>query len=209
VQSSGVAADIREMPAYHLSAVVALALNALAFTIANQGNPDPGAFATRAVFAVDDDARSLSSVAATLEPRPGAPGYSWVRLHFYAFRFTAADIAGVLRGDVSSMDRAWQSKAANPKEYNRSNAVLQLGVDAAFTVWQIDLSMPGHTCTIAPYEPDVKRAVQEYLFDGNRLRLRASGSFVCDIKSLAGPSARFAWDVDLDVPVFRKVLPVR
>ena len=146
----------------------------------------------------------LTSVAATIEPRPGAPGYSWLRIHFYSFPFTAADIAGAVKGRLESMDARWTKKAINPKDYNHSNAVIQLGVDKAFKVWQIDMSVPGHSCTIAPDERGVKSALQEYRFDGQHLRLESKGSFVCEMNTPGVPNRRFGWDLDLDIPVFQK-----
>jgi hypothetical protein len=187
-----------------LSVFTALAFCAFASGSGDQNKPDPSTFETHAVFSVDHDAMSLTSVAATIEARPNAPGYSWLRINFYSFKFTAADIAGAVKGHLESMDSRWKKMASNPKAYNHSNAVVQLGVDKNFNVWQIDMAVPGHTCTIAPYERDVKSALQEYRFDGKRLRLKSKGSFVCDLKSLGIPNQRFGWDLDLDVPVFQK-----
>ncbi len=187
-----------------LSLFTAVAFYVLGPGSSDQRQPDPKAFETHAVFSIDTDAMTLTSVAATIEPRPGAAGYSWVRMNFYAFKFTAADIAGAMRGRVESMDAKWTRTAGDQKVYNHSHAVIQLGVDKDFKVWQIDMSVPGHACTIASSEPLVKSALQEYRFDGTRLRLKSKGSFVCDL-GLAGPNRRFGWDLDLDVPVFQKV----
>ena len=180
----------------------ALALYLSGFGVGGQRNPAPSAFETRAVFSIDNDSMSLTSVAATIEPRPGAPGYSWLQLNFYSFPFTAADIAGAVKGNLESMERKSLNKASNPKDYNHSNAVIQLGMDKDFKVWQVDMSVPGHACTIAHLEPDLKRILQEYQFDGRRLRLKSKGSFVCDMKPVY---RRYGWDFDVDIPVFRKV----
>jgi hypothetical protein len=185
--------------------IAALCLLVSGTVLDGQRNPHPSAFETRASFSVDNDAMSLTSVAATIEARPNAPGYSWLRINFYAFPFTAADIAGAVKGHVESMDTRWKNKAGNAKEYNHANAVIQLGVDRDFKVWQVDMAVPGHTCTIAPFERDVKTFLQTYRFDGRHLRLKSKGSFVCDLKSLGAPNRRFGWDLDLDVPVFQKV----
>jgi hypothetical protein len=139
-------------------------------------------------------------VAATVEPRPGAPGYSWLRITFYSFPFTEADRAAAMKGHLESMDARWTNKATNPKDYNHSNAVIQLGVDKNWKVWQVDMSVPGHACTIAGSEREVKAALQEYRFDGTRLRLRGKGSFVCEMNTPGVPNRRYGWDLDLDVP---------
>jgi hypothetical protein len=188
-----------------LSCSMGLALYAFGSGFADQSNPDPSAFETHAVFSIDNDAMSLTSVAAIIEARRNVPGYSWLRINFYSFPFTAADIAGVVNGHVEPLDRKWKNKASNPKDYNHSNAVVQLSVDKDLKVWQVDMSVPGHSCTIASSEHDVKSVLQDYRFDGRRLRLKSKASFVCDLKSLGIPNQRFGWDLDLDVPVFQKI----
>jgi hypothetical protein len=85
----------------------------------------------------------------------------------------------------------------------RSNwsAVLQLTVDQEGTVWQVDLSLPGHTCTIAASDVEARDVLQMFQFDGQRVRLRGQGSHVCDMRSLRIANQTFEWDVDLDVLV--------
>ncbi len=193
------------MPARLLSCTAALALCAFVPSQGDQGKPDAKAFETRAVFSIDKDAMTLTSVAATVQPRPGAPGYSWLRITFYSFPFTAPDRAAATKGNLESMDARWTAKAGNPKDYNHSNAVIQLGVDKNWKVWQVDMSVPGHACTIAGSEREVTAALQEYRFDGTRLRLKGKGSFVCEMNTPGVPNRRYGWDLDLDIPVFRKV----
>jgi hypothetical protein len=162
-------------------------------------------FGTSANFAVDNTHLSLSSVIATIEPRLGAPGYSWVRMHFYSFPPAAGDMAGIARGDVDSMDKKWEKLAdKHDNSYNLSNAIIQLSVDKDYKVWQADMAVPGHGCTIAPFEKDVKTFLQDYRFDGKNLRLKSKGSYVCDMKSMKIPDQTFTWDIDLNVPVYEK-----
>jgi hypothetical protein len=190
------------MPKCALSWIAAFALCAFGPGLAEQSQPDPKSFETRAVFSIDKDAMTLTSVAATIEPRPGAPGYSWLRINFYSFPFTAPDRAAAMKGRLESMD-ARRTKG-NPKDDNDSHAVIQLGVDKSWTAWQVDMSVPGHACTIAGSEREVKAALQEYRFDGTRLRLKGKGSFVCEMNTPGVPNRRYGWDLDLDIPVFRK-----
>ena len=166
---------------------------------------DPKSFQTHANFSVDNNAMSLSTAIATIEPRLGAPGYSWLRITFYSFPVTADDIAGVMKGDVGSMDKKWNNMASNPKDYNISRAVIQLSVDKNFKVWQADMSVPGHACTIAPFEPDVKAFLQDYRFDGKNLTLKSKGSYVCDMKFIEIPNQKFSWEIELNTKVFEKV----
>jgi hypothetical protein len=166
---------------------------------------DPNSFRTRASFFVDGNAMSLSTAVATLVPRPGAPAYSWVRIYFYSFPVVADDVAGIMKGSTASMDKKWMSKASNPGDYNTSRTVIQLSLDQNFKVWQVDMSVPGHSCTIAPFEPDVKTFLQGYQFDGKNLKLKSKGSYVCDMRVLGIPNQKFSWDIDLDAAVYVQV----
>ena len=166
---------------------------------------DPNSFHTSANFSVDNNAMSLSTAVATIEPRLGAPGYSWLRISFYSFPVAVDDIAGILKGDTGSMDKKWNKKASDPKDYNISHAVIQFSVDKNLKVWQVDMAVPGHSCTIAPFEPDVKNFLQDYQFDGKNLRLKSKGSYVCDMKFMGIPNQKFGWDIDLNTAVFEKV----
>jgi hypothetical protein len=183
----------------------ALALFVTGSALSGPASIDPNSFRTRANFSVDNNAMSLSTAVATIEPRLGAPGYSWLRITFYSFPVTADDIAGVMKGDTVSMERKRTQKASNPKDYNSSRAVIQLSVDQNSKVWQVDMSVPGHACTIAPFEPEVKAFLQDYQFDGKNLRLKSKGSYVCDLKSMGIPNQKFSWDIDLNTAVFAKV----
>ena len=182
---------------------LALCLAGPAFS--GQTTVDPNSFHTSASFSVDNSAMSFSTAVATIEPRLGAPGYSWLRISFYSFPVAAEDIPAVMKGDTSTMDKKRTNKASNPKDYNSSYAFLQLSVDKDARVWQVDISVPGHGCTVAPFEKDVKNFLQEYQFDGKNLRLKSKGSYECDMKSMGIPNQKFGWDVNLNTPVFQKV----
>ena len=164
--------------------------------VAGQTHFDPSSFNTKATFSVDSDVLSLTSAVATIEARPNAPGYSWLRISFYSFPPAAEDIASVVSGNVESLDRKWSKKASNPKDYNHSHAVLQLSVDKGQKISQVDMSVPGHACTIAPFEQDIKNAWQTYQFDGKHLRLKSKGSYICDMKFMGIPNQKFGWDVE-------------
>src|SRR5262245_56884470 len=120
-------------------------------------------------FSVDGVTSMPSATLATVQPRNGAPTYSWLRVYFYA--------------SAAATDRA---KASSPRDLTNTNwsAVLQLTVDKEATVWQVDLSVPGHTCTVAASDGEARDILQMFQFDGARLRLRSRGSHVCDMRSL-------------------------
>lgn len=164
----------------------------------------PGSFNVNAQLSVGDRTISLRSAVAILQARPGAPGYSWLRIYFYSFPLTAEDISGARTGNVQSMERKWNKKAGNPVDYNSSHGVIQLGVDKNFKVWQVDMSVPGYACTIAPFPKDVEAFLQNYRFDGRNLKLKSKGSYVCGLKVMNVPKQTLGWDINLDIPVFDK-----
>jgi hypothetical protein len=141
-----------------------------------------------AKFSVDGTVTLWSTAVATIQPRTGAPGYSWLRIYFYASPLTADDRARAQEGRIASIETRW-------------TAVLQLTLDKALTVSQVDLALPGHTCTIAESDRDAKNALQVFQLAGKHLRLRGRGSHVCDMKFMGIPNQTFGWDVDLDLPV--------
>jgi len=155
-------------------------------------------FNTRATFVVDRDSLSLITVIATVEPSRTAPGHSWVRVYFYAFPPDTIDAVLATRGSVASMDRKWQSTSVDPREYNRSRAVLQLTVDNDDKVSQVDLSVPGHACTVASTPQELNAFAQRYAFDGKQLSLAAKGAYVC-----GSGKQTVAWSVEVDTPVAR------
>jgi hypothetical protein len=133
---------------------------------------------------------------ATIEPRLGAPGYRWLRVHFYAYPLTTTDVLAVTNGNIESLERRWKAMAGTPAKYNVSHALLQLGVDKDGKVWQVDLAVPGFACTIAGSDREANVLLQEYRFDGSRLKLRAKGTHSCE---------KFGWDIDVTTPVFAVV----
>ena len=171
---------------------------------AGSPNPlNPSSFHVRAKLSVGDHTISLPNGVAILQPRLGAPGYSWLRIYFYSFPLTAEDIASARNGDVKSMERKWRKKASNPDDYNNSHGVIQFSIDKNHKVWQVDMSVPGHTCTIAPFPKDVEAFLQSYQFNGTNLKLVSKGTYVCG--TLANvPKQTLGWDISVDLPVFEK-----
>lgn len=154
---------------------------ALAIAAASTGS------AQTATFRVDGKTSAPSTIVATIQPRSGAPGYFWLRIYFYS-SLTATERAQAERGGIDAHRTHWA-------------AVLQFGLDKQSTIWQIDLSVPGHTCTIAESDRAAKGVVQVFQFENGRLALRTKGTHVCDMRSLGIPDQTFEWDVDLDTRV--------
>ena len=69
-------------------------------------------------------------------------------------------MTAIAKGDVTSMDKKWERLAdRHDNSYNVSNAFIQFTVDKDYKVWQADMAVPGHSCTIAPFQKDVKSSV--------------------------------------------------
>lgn len=114
-----------------------LALLLLCTTGAALANPpaiDSGTFRTAAKFSGATTSLTLSSAVATIELRPGALGYSSLKVTFHFFPVAPGDVAGLTSGNLTSVEKRWNEKAGKPKDYNASHAVIQLSVAASSKV---------------------------------------------------------------------------
>jgi hypothetical protein len=145
-------------------------------------------YGSTARFSVDGSTSTASTTVTVIQPRPGAPGYSWLRIYFYSSPLTADDLASARKGRVDEIKAKW-------------GAVLQLTLDKDSNVWQVDLALPGHTCTIAASDREAKSAIQEFHFDGRHVRLRGMGSHTCDMRFTQIPNQTFEWNIDVDSAV--------
>ena len=187
----------------HLWFLIAVVIWSIGSVLADPA-PQSQNFNTKANLSVDTTEVILSSAVAIAEARNYPAGYSWVRIHFYAFPLTSDDIAAAKIGDVHSLDQKANKNSFDPKNRTSSHGTIQLSVDKDFKVWQVDMSIPGHGCTIAPYEKDVQSFLQTYHYDGKNLRLKSKGSFICDLKSVGAGEKTYKWDIDVTLPVFQK-----
>ena len=144
--------------------------------------------AQSARFAVDDLTRVTPSVVATVEPRADAPGSSWIRMYFYSI-------------DLTPIERYLAATGRDPELLRNWETILQITVDPNGTVSAMDLALPGRPCAVAQTSEDAARAVQQFEFDGSRLRLKSKAFSICDLKVEGVPSQRFEWDLTLDTPV--------
>lgn len=144
--------------------------------------------AQSAQFAVDDLTRVTPTVVATVEPRADVPSSSWIRMYFYASELTPIQRRLAASGSAPALLRKW-------------DAILQLTVDASGTVAAMDLALPGRPCAVAQTSQDAARAVQQFEFSGNHLRLKSKAFSICGLKVEGMPTQRFEWDVTLDTPV--------
>jgi hypothetical protein len=147
--------------------------------------------AQSARFAVDDLMRVTPTVVATVEPRAGAPGSSWIRMYFYSQNLTPIQRRLAAIGRAPELLRNWET-------------IFQITVDPNGVVSAMDLALPGRPCAVAQTSQDAARAVQHFEFDGTRLRLESKAFSICDLKVEDVPTQRFEWDVTVDTLVVAK-----
>ena len=188
---------------WFLAAVVACSI----ISVPAGPSPQNSTFHTNANLSVDNTAMNLSSAVAITEARKYPAGYSWLRIHFYPFPLTSGDIAAAKTGNVDSLDKKVNNNSFDPKVRTNSYGVMQFSVDKDFKVWQVDMSIPGHACTIAPFEKDVQSFLQTYHYDGKNLRLKSKGTYICDLKAVGAGDQTYKWDIDVTLPVFEKLAP--
>lgn len=160
-------------------------------------------FDTTAKLSVDQQALSFSSAVAIREARKNLR-FEWVRIHLYAFQLTPDDISAAKTGDVTPMDHKSNKNFNDPNVHSNVWGVVQLSVDDAFKVWQVDIAIPGRACTIASTESEVDAFVQEYNYDGETIRLKSKGSHTCNLSSVGAGLQNYRWDIDVNLPVFKK-----
>ncbi|HKW89332.1 MAG TPA: hypothetical protein VJN21_11315 [Candidatus Acidoferrales bacterium] len=178
-----------------MSLFLLLIVHLFGYAFAAPSLPAAGAgyLVNSAKFSVDSTKVSPPNAVATIEPRLGAPGYSWLRIWFYSSPLKPADLASLIHGDTNVM---------NKTPLNQWQAALQLSVDKDFKVWQVDMAIPGHTCTIMESDQDFQKLVQAYQYVNKHLTLKSKGAHVCDFSLIKIPNQTFTWDVDLSMPVF-------
>ena len=176
---------------------------ASALDAAENTNADP-AFRTDARFAVGDEAHTTVSALAWIQERPAwGAGYYWLKVGFYPFELTKQQTGAAATGNYQPIeDKITEDYySINYASYVR----IILSVDEEKQVLQVDMSLPGYGCPIAHLQPDLEEFLQIYEFEGERLRLKSKGSFLCfaDVPNI--PDKTFQWDLDVDLPVFELI----
>lgn len=181
--------------------------------VCTRGSESP--FDTHAKFSLDNsDAEgkcclpahltsSLSSAVATIEPPKGPMRYSLVEINFYSFSFTRQDATAARSGNTELLDKKWKAMD-NAQAFNQGWASIQLALDANSQIQQVNMRVPGYSCTVAIIERDLRNFAQEYKFDGKTLRLKSKGSYLCDMKAQGLGTPTFGWDINLTTTVFAK-----
>jgi hypothetical protein len=164
--------------------------------------PSPQTFRTSARFSVDSDELRLKAAVALSEPHAHFGTFSWVRVYFYAFDLTAADVSSLSHGSVDGLERRRMQLSSGGPDLNHSRAVLHLLIDKDSKLSNASLEVPGLTCTIMVDASTAASAVQTYQNDGRQLQVKAKGASVCDLTAVKGGRRPITWDVDVNIPIF-------
>jgi hypothetical protein len=155
----------------------------------------------KAEFSIDAERRPMASVVATVERHPlhGAR-YQWLILNFYAFPLSEENWASARSGDLKPIEGRLYD--GDTKRYNNSNAKIVLSIDAdRKTINQVDMAVPGYTCTVAWKPEELKGFSRDYSFANGEVAVRNQGSYACDMN---GRRVMFGWNFDVRAPVFEK-----
>lgn len=161
---------------------------------------------TTAKFSVKDDKQTgpdgfgidvpMVSVVATIQKHPLWPKYQWLKLDFYSFPLTEQDLTSAKSGDDNSIAMR-RYNSSDVKHYNNSNATVILSIDeTSKQIGQVDIAVPGHTCTIAVLPEEIKLFSDNYSLENNHIKIKSQGSNKC-----ATLDTKFSWDFNVDAPV--------
>lgn len=153
---------------------------------------DPRRLDVHASMGVNDRMEELKSAYASWTDEFFGGKSKAVRIDFFTVPLTPDDIADLLEGDPAQLDL---------REYNSYRwGAVTLFVDETMKIWQVNMSLRGHACTVA-WKPDELKAWNEgFRYDGTRATLKSFGTYLCDIPG--GEATTYHWEFDLDVPVF-------
>ena len=179
----------------------ALASRIFVSVLAQEPSPAPQAFHTAARFSVDSDVLRLRTAVAIAEPHARVNTFSWIRIYFYAFDLTAADISSLSHGNIDALERKRLQPTPGGPDVNHSRAALHFLLDKDSKLSNASLEVPGLTCTIVVDASTATTAVQAFQFDGRQLQVKARGASVCDLTAIKGGKRPITWDVDVSVPV--------
>lgn len=195
----------RSRPSYGVLAgliLAALAIGVSVSVLAQEPAPSPETFRTAARFSVDSDVLRLRTAVAFAEPHARFNTFSWVRIYFYAFDLTAADVSGVSHGTTDGLERRRMQPSPGGPDLNHSRAALHFLLDKDSKLSNASLEVPGLTCTIVVEASAAPAAVQTFRFDGRQLQVKAKGATVCDLTAIKGGKRPISWDVDVNIPAF-------
>ena len=166
---------------------------------------DPTSFETKATISRNDDLKFFVSAISAIEKHPlYSPEWSRLVIRFYPFELDGDDIKNITLDKLELIRKKryiyteYNTELVNSTIYN-NYAELYLNIDRQFKVGQIDISVPGYSCTVAYTQKDIDDFLQEFKLDVDTVNLSSKGSAVCprNFKNIS-----FSWDIELNGLVF-------
>ena len=149
-------------------------------------------------FAVDGT--MINPVSNVSYVEEGMQGTHKFFLEFYAFPMNSQEEKDAALGNKDIIRNKMPRTENGVDAYNRSNAKLIVTVSEDYkTIYQVDMAIPGYTCTIAQYTNKAPDFAQAYSFDGKIIHLVSKGSNTC-----FGGKHKFFWSVNLTAPVYAR-----
>ena len=125
--------------------------------------------------------------------------YQWVILNFYAFSLSPENIKSASSGDLAPLEK--RRYEGDTTFYNNSNAKIILTVDTESRhITQVDMAVPGYTCTVAWRPQELERFEQDFIYAANHIKLKNTNAYSCD---MGQKKVLYKWDINVDLPIFR------
>lgn len=150
---------------------------------------------------IGDQAHTAVSALAWIEEHPAfGAGYHRLTIGFYPFQLTKQQTAAAAAGNYQPIEDRVTADSFSV-DY-KSHVRVFLNIYEGNKVGHVDITLPGSSCTVTPFQNQVPGFLQDYLFEGRRLRLKSRGSFVCFAMFPEIPNQTYQWEFDVELPVF-------
>lgn len=148
------------------------------------------------ISAGDDNYAPISMIATSEKhPADDGSGYKMIFLHFYPFELSEEELAAIQKDGTDALkDKIY----SDMKNYYSKTATFYMTVNSDGKIQQMDISVPGTTCTVAWREDDLNKYIQDSSVTQTHISLKTSGEYECD-----SVHKTFKWNLDIDAPLLQ------
>ena len=147
----------------------------------------------KAYLLVDGEKRTFRSGFVVERKHRGGNDYRQFVIHLYSFQLSEDQLAKARVGDFSLID-----SQVHEEGYNISRARVVLAVYKRKEIHQMDVSFPGHECTVKHYMKE-KPPIELFEVESTWVSFKDRGSFDCGFKD----TVELEWNFDLKIDSFR------
>lgn len=170
-------------------------------SIAIEVGQDFGGLQTEARFSADGNTHSTVSALAWRRVREyGGDEFRVYVIGFYPFPLSEQQFEAAKAGDYQPIEEQVTEDYYSADYSSSVKIIILVGEDDE--VLQVDMSLPGYTCTIAPFEEEIEAFFQDFRLENDRLRLSSKGSIECLKGYTEPPHTLYEWKFDVDLPVY-------